>query len=697
MVHLVHDGISVVIDVSGGVPTIAHWGARLDAPDAQRIAAMTNRPTTHGSLDVVPALQIVPQHSLGSQARPGLQGHRPGGRDWAPRFSSCDVHTTAHSVTTSSRDTFAKLRLDTHIELDASGALCVSATVTNEGDSRYLLDALTVSLPVPSSARDLTTYSGRWSRESTLHRQTITHGAWTTENRTGRTSHEYPPTLWWSTTDAREWSGEVWGVHLAHSGNHAVLAEVLPDGRRYAQLGELLMPGEVCLDPGESYTTPKVVGAYGASGFTSASWVLHRHVRSVAPKVAVRKVLLNTWEATYFNHDTAALSALADAAADLGIERFVLDDGWFGARRNDQAGLGDWVVSRDVYPQGLTPLITHVRSRGMDFGIWIEPEMVNRDSDIVRAHPDWVLHASNYEPVMARHQLLLDLTNEHAFSQVFTQLDALLRDHDIAFVKWDMNRPLIHASAADGAAGAHRQTLAFHRLLDALRTAHPQVEFESCASGGGRIDYAVLSRTVRVWTSDCNDPLERQHIQRGTGMWVPNEMLGMHVGAKQSHTTGRSQSIEFRALTALFGWMGVECDPQKLNDHDRSVLRAAIALHKQHRALLHSGDAVRFDLDDDTAMAHGVYAADRHSALLAYVQLQTSPWLVVPRWRIPGLKPERNYTVTWVPLGRTAGIGHTQPEWMTTPLTCTGRELSILGLQPPSLWPESGMLVHITS
>ena len=209
MVHLVHDGISVVIDVSGGVPTIAHWGARLDAPDAQRIAAMINRHTTHGSLDVVPALQIVPQHSLGSQARPGLQGHRPGGRDWAPRFSSCDVHTTAHSVTTSSRDTFAKLRLDTHIELDASGALCVSATVTNEGDSRYLLDALTVSLPVPSSARDLTTYSGRWSRESTLHRQTITHGAWTTENRTGRTSHEYPPTLWWSTTDAREWSGEV--------------------------------------------------------------------------------------------------------------------------------------------------------------------------------------------------------------------------------------------------------------------------------------------------------------------------------------------------------------------------------------------------------------------------------------------------------------------------------------------------------
>ena len=697
MVHLVHDDVSVVIDVSGGVPAIVHWGASLEAPDAQRLASMTRRPTTHGSLDVAPDLQIVPQHSLGSQARPGLQGHRPGGRDWAPRFSSCDVQTTARSVTTSSRDAIAKLRLDTHIELEASGALCVSATVTNEGDSRFLLDALTVSLPVPSSARDLTTYSGRWSRESAMHRQTIDHGAWTSENRTGRTSHEYPPTVWWSTTDAREWSGEVWGVHLAYSGNHAVLAEVLPDGRRYAQLGELLMPGEVCLDPGASYTTPKVVGAYGANGFTSASWVLHRHVRSVTPTIPVRKVLLNTWEATYFNHDTAALSALADAAADLGIERFVLDDGWFGARRNDRAGLGDWVVSREVYPQGLAPLIAHVKSRGMDFGIWIEPEMVNRESDLVRAHPDWVLHAVDYEPVMARHQLLLDLTNEQAFAHVFAQLDALLRDHDIAFVKWDMNRPLIHASAADGAAGAHRQTLAFYRLLDSLRTAHPRVEFESCASGGGRIDHAVLSRAVRVWTSDCNDPLERQHIQRGTGMWVPNEMLGMHVGAKQAHTTGRSHSIELRTLTALFGWMGVECDPQKLNDHDRSVLREAIALHKQHRALLHSGDAVRFDLDDNTALAHGVFAADRRTALLAYVQLQTSPWLVVPRWRITGLDPERTYTVSHLPLGRLGGIGHTQPEWMTTPLTCTGRELAVVGLQPPSLWPETGMLVHVTS
>jgi len=699
MVHLVHKHVSVVIDVSGGVPSLVHWGAPLSSPDAATLATMTARPLTHGSLDSVPPLQIVPQHSLGVQARPGLQGHRPGGRDWAPRFSECEVHSTSRSVTTVSHDRVAKLRLETSIELTESGALRASASITNEGDTRFLLDALTISLPVPSSARDLTTYSGRWSRESSTHRQTIDHGAWTTENRSGRTSHEYPPTLWWSTVDAREWSGEAWGCHLAWSGNHSLLAEVMPDGRRYAQLGELLMPGEVCLDPGSSYATPVVVGAYSSGGFTPSSWVMHAHARDAARGAppTVRKVLLNTWEATYFDHDTEKLKALADAAANIGIERFVLDDGWFGARRNDRAGLGDWVVSREVYPQGLAPLIAHVRSRGMDFGIWVEPEMVNRDSDLMRAHPEWVLHSPDYEPVMARHQLLLDLTNEAAFAHIYGQLDALLRDHDIAFVKWDMNRPLIHASAADGVAGAHRQTLAFYRLLDALRAAHPRVEFESCASGGGRIDHAVLSRTVRAWTSDCNDPLERQRIQRGVGMWVPNEILGMHVGARVSHTTGRSQSIEMRAITAMFGWMGVECDPRKLDDRERDVLRQAIALHKQHRELLHGGLTVRFDLDDDTALAHGVLRAGRREALLAYVQMRTSPWLVAPRWRIHGLDPERTYTVTHVPLGRLGGIGHTLPEWMNSPLRCTGRELAVVGLQPPSMWPESGMLVHLAS
>lgn len=705
MVHLVHDGVSVVVDVSGGVPAIVHWGAALSAPDASTMSALTDRPTTHGSLDVVPKLEVVPQHSLGSMARPGLLGHRPGGRDWSPRFSTCEVSATPTSVETVSVDSVSQLRLTVRLHLATSGALRVVARVTNEGESRWLLQALTVSVPMPAHARDLSTYTGRWSREACVHRRTLDHGAWTAENRTGRTSHEYPPVVWCSTTDAREWSGEVWGIHLAWSGNHAMLAEVMPDGRRYVQAGELLAPGEVCLQPGESYDTPEMIAAYSGSGFTPASWVMHRDVRDrVAANAPTssnatvnRPVLLNTWEATYFDHDTEKLQGLATAASALGIERFVLDDGWFGERRHDRAGLGDWEVSTAVYPEGLAPLIRHVRSLGMDFGIWVEPEMANPESDLLRRHPEWVLHSQDYDPVLARQQVVVDLTNPEAFRHIHDRLHELLRDHDIAFVKWDMNRPLIHAQTADGVAATRLQTLALYRMIDHLRAAHPSVQFESCASGGGRIDHAVLSRTSRVWTSDCNDPLERQHIQRGVGMWVPNEMLGMHIGAQRSHTTGRSQSIEFRALTALFGWMGVECDPRSFSDHERSVVSETVALHKQHRSLLHEGDAVRFDLDDASALAHGVYAHDRSEALLAFVQLSTSPWLVVPRWRIPGLVPERSYTVSHVPMGRLGGIGRSLPEWMTRPTTVTGRELAIVGLQPPSLWPESGVLVHLRS
>lgn len=696
-VHLVHGDVSVVVDVAGGVPAIMHWGASIKAPNTDVLQRMTARQTTHGSLDVAPALQMVPQHSLGSMARPGVLGHRPGGRDWSPRFETCEVSVNDTMLQTVARDATAGLCLRTRLELRPSGALHAQATLINEGNSRWLLDALTVTMPMPAHARDLTTYTGRWSREAVPHRQTLDHGAWTMENRTGRTSHEYPPTVWCSTTDAREWIGEVWGVHLAWSGNHAFLVEVMPDGRRYVQVGELLAPGEVCLAPGESYSTPVMVGAYGSMGFNTASWVMHRDVRSAMAMQGPRKVLLNTWEATYFDHDSEKLKALADAAAKIGIERFVLDDGWFGERRNDQAGLGDWVVSNAVYPDGLTPLIDHVRSLGMDFGIWVEPEMANLESDLVRRHPEWVAHPQHYQPVLARHQVVVDLTNPAAYEHIRSHLHALLADHEISFVKWDMNRPLIHATTATGAAATRLQTLALYRLIDELRAAHPRVEFESCASGGGRIDHAVLSRTVRVWTSDCNDPLERQSIQRGVGMWIPNEVLGMHIGARKSHTTGRTHSIEMRAVSALFGWLGLECDPRTFDDHEEQVVRETIALHKRHRTLLHTGDAVRFDLDDTSALAHGVYAADRSEAILAYVQLSTSSWLVPPRWRIIGLDPDRRYSVSHVPLGRLSGIGRSLPEWMARPITATGHELAVVGLQPPSLWPESGMLVHLRS
>ena len=313
---------------------------------------------------------------------------------------------------------------------------------------------------------------------------------------------------------------------------------------------------------------------------------------------------------------------LADAAADLGIERFVLDDGWFGSRRDDTKGLGDWRVSEDVYPDGLTPLIGHVTGLGMEFGIWVEPEMVNPDSDVFRAHPDWALISDGYEPVLGRQQLVLDLGNPAAFAFIDEHLDALLRDHDIAYVKWDMNRDHIQGSGRDGAAGTHVQTVALYRLLDVLRAKHPTVEFESCASGGARIDHEILRRTERVWTSDCNDALERQTIQRGASMLIPPEVMGAHIGPT-TVTHDRTHPVpvvpgRHRSVRAPRGRVERHRSPRQ----DRTALRAVIAMHKEHRELLHTGDTVRFSTDP-AFNAHGVYARDRSQAIVSFAQLTT--------------------------------------------------------------------------
>ncbi len=489
----------------------------------------------------------------------------------------------------------------------------------------------------------------------------------------------------------------MWGAHLAWSGNHCGLAERLPDGRRYLQMGELLHPGELSLEPGQSYRTPEVIGVHSDTGLTAATQQFHRSLRArVTHPKSPRPVLVNTWEAVYFDHDFDTLCQLADRAAQIGIERFVLDDGWFGSRRDDTSGLGDWWVSPDAHPNGLGPLIEHVTALGMQFGIWVEPEMVNPDSDLYRAHPEWTLTTDGYEPVLARHQLVLDLAQPGAFEHVLEQLDTLLGDHDISYLKWDMNRDHIGGSGAGGAAGTHAQTLAVYRLLDELRLRHPGVEIESCSSGGARIDHEILRRTERVWTSDCNDALERQTIQRGASMLIPPELMGAHIGPPRSHTTGRRQGLAFRAATALFGHLGVESNLLSLTDGELGLLGETIALHRHFRPLLHGGDAVRFDTDE-AYCAHGVYATDRAEALVSFAVLSSALSLTPPPLRLPGLDPSRRYRVEHVRLpAERLGPNRVLPAWMANGATVTGSELAHIGIQLPALHPESAFILHIT-
>jgi alpha-galactosidase len=376
----------------------------------------------------------------------------------------------------------------------------------------------------------------------------------------------------------------------------------------------------------------------------------------------------------------------------------VLDDGWFGGRRNERAGLGDWVVSDQAWPEGLGPIVEHVRGLGMDFGLWFEPEMLNADSDLYRAHPDWVLAVPGRPAPEFRHQLVLDVGRPDVRDHLFGQISAILSAYPIGYVKWDHNRHLGDGAAGDraGAAGVHRQTEGFYQLLDRLRAAHPHVEWESCASGGGRLDLGVLERVQRVWTSDLTDALSRQQIQRWSVQLAAPEYLGAHVSAPANHQTGRRLSLDFRAATAFFGDFGVEWDVTSASAADRARLGEWIALYKRYRALLHSGRVVRADSPSPVHRIHGVLSPDRAEAVLAYVQLDESVHDPVP-FVVPGLDPQRRYRATRIApedAGERLRESPADP-WRGEGLELPGAVLAAVGLPAPERRPLTCLIVHL--
>ena len=395
-------------------------------------------------------------------------------------------------------DDVARLRLLLLVELLPGGVLRSRARVTNLAATAYQLDDLVLAYPVPPVTRELLDLSGRWGRERSPQRRGFTVGVHLREGRRGRTGADAATVLHAGTPGFGFAQGEVWGVHTGWSGNHTHYAERLATGEQVVGGGELLLPGEVVLTEGESYTSPWVYGSYG-TGLDAVARRFHRYLRSRPQHPATpRPVTLNTWEAVYFDHRLEPLVELAEKAAAIGVERFVLDDGWFGSRRDDHAGLGDWWVSPEVWPQGLHPLVDRVTQLGMQFGLWVEPEMVNLDSDIARAHPEWVMATGGRTPVPSPHQQVLNLGIPECYAHIRDALFAILAEYDIAYLKWDHNRDLVDAgSHPDGHPGVHAQTLAVYRLLDELRAAHPRLEIESCSSGGGRVDLGILQRTDR--------------------------------------------------------------------------------------------------------------------------------------------------------------------------------------------------------
>ncbi len=631
---------TVVLEFKHGrIPEIVHWGTRLpDDVDLVHLVRAMETPVPHGLLDTGEALSLLPQLGSGFTGHPAVQVQR-GNSDTITNFGLTEYHADRSQIAFTLTDTDLAATLHLKLSLDQRTSVLTSQiSMTNTGADGLQLDWL-AGLTLPTEFADLLHFNGRWALEFQQLRHYLASGQLTKENRTGRTSHHSPPFLIAGEKGFAEHHGAVIALHLAWSGNHRLIAERLRDGRIQLQAGVLLAPGEISLKRGESWHSPAVHVARGERGLNDVSRKFHAFVRQKIVPAGIyskpRPVHFNTWEAVYFEHDVEKLKQLADLAADVGVERFVLDDGWFKGRIHDKAGLGDWEVDRNKYPDGLAPLIRHVIARGMEFGLWVEPEMVNSDSDLMRAHPDWILGIHGRNQPLGRAQYILDLTRPEVFETIFQQLDALLRQYPISYLKWDANRDVSHGFSA-GRPASFAQTQALYRLLDRVRDAYPEVEIEACASGGARADYAMLSRAERIWTSDCNDPYDRQMIQRGFSIFFPPEVMGCHIGPRRAHTTGREASTAFRAYTAFFGHMGIEANLLSLSAQERAQVAAIIREHKRWRDHLSHAQILRLEHDDSAIC--GFVAIDQLVALVSVAHLGSSPYPLLAPLRIPGLK-----------------------------------------------------------
>ncbi len=694
-VRLDGDALTLVFALEeGGAADLAYLGARLpEGEDLAMLAAASARGRHESQPDVPPVPGLLPERKAGWSGTPAIRLSERCEHsciELATDFRLAAWEQNPTELILYYVDTLFDLEIDQRWWIGAAGMVFTNAMIMNPEKRNFVLDRLNaLCLPIPSRFTRLTSFSGRWAGEMREDSRPIAPDGWSRASVCGKPG--FGGGNWLILEDPS--SGEVLGAHLAWSGDHDARIDAdkvgSADGRAMLQMGAAWGGGEVDLGHALSYATPTAMFTFAPDRSTLAQR-FHEHTRAqVLPgrkDWGPRKVHLNSWEALGFNLTEPALIALAEDAASLGIERFVLDDGWFGGRRDDTSSLGDWTVSPDVLPQGLAPLIDRVHALGMDFGLWVEPEMVSPDSDLYRAHPDWCLHLEGRERPTMRGQLALNLARPEVVDHLFAALDALLREYRIAYLKWDHNRDLFPSATG--------QTEGFYALLDRLRTAHPHVEIESCSSGGGRIDYGVLARTHRVWPSDNNDAIERLRIIPAWSQFLPLEVLGSHVGPSPNPITGRRISMDFRAKVAIFGHMGVEADPARMSEDERAILTAHIALYKAWREVLHQGALWRLSHPDPSVTGMMVTHGDKALALVA--QTAFSPVFDAAPVRLTGLEPEARYRVTlpepWPPKAR-----HylANPDVWRTGLTLSGSALMTQGLALPLTHPETAWLIAL--
>lgn len=719
---------SVVIEFSSHeAPLWRYWGKRLQHWHGQGAYMLRDtRPLKTNILDFDQPLSICVGLGLGWFCAPSVLAHRAG-QDCFVQFTQAryEYHVQDNALTLYLVDSVTRIEVQQHIRLDKdTDVLSMRSVLVNRDDRadgapldvQWLAAA---TLPLDTRCATVQSYKGQWANEFLVCKDSLEQGTWRRDSRRGRNGHDQFPGSLVLTHESGLHEGLVYAAQLAWSGNHSQLIERLPDGGLQWQLGEWLAPGELRLQAGQELASPEVVAVCSPHGLNGVAQAFHAAARARVqwPGGAMRSrpVHLNTWEAIYFDHKPEVLSELARSAAAIGVERFVLDDGWFPAREHDRAGLGDWWPDPAKYPYGLAPLAAEVESLGMEFGLWVEPEMVNPDSQLFRDHPDWALQVAGRPLQTGRHQLVLDISRADVQDYLFDKLHKLLQSSPIRYLKWDMNRDMSAAVQGAGTglhhhagrAAYHAHSHALYALLGRLRKAHPGVEIESCSSGGARIDMGILPYVHRYWASDTNDALKRIDVQRGFMQFLPPELMGAHVGPVPTHTTGRTQALPFRAAVALQGHFGVECDVRQLSPVEANELAAWIAMYKNLRPILHQGrtwqgtcgDSVCWQAYALPAKAAGAQQVER--CIVMVYRLQPTVHTYTPALRLPMLDAASSYRVHRIDPQPGHVFHHATSAAVfeqieTGQFTCMGEWLNQVGLPLPRMKAEQAMVLELT-
>jgi len=657
---------------------VVYWGPSLpNDTDLPSLLDAHQMDVTGGMLDQNPPLSICPEALQNFAGQVGMHLRNNLGEQLFPKFCLKKVKATKNNITLNYHDKSLGLAYTARFEMHPDTGV-ITASASLEADELHDLNWLAAPVvAAPQNATEMMDFSGRWCGEFQSVITPWSPGARLRENPTGRSGHEHFPALIMPETGTTNTHGNAYAMTYGWAGGHRMIAEELPDGRRQVQFGHA--SGTHRSKAREFHTAPLYL-TFSDQGFNGCAIAMQRHVRDqILPKLPPRRVHYNCWEAVYFDHKIDQLQDIANRASDLGAERFVLDDGWFGLRDDDTTSLGDWWVDARKYPNGLNPLIDHVKSLGMDFGIWFEPEMINAESETYRNHPEWALGAT--DQILGRQQMVLDMANPEVQEYLFDRISAVLAHHDISYVKWDHNRVLPLADVA--------QTHGTYALMDRLRATFPHVEIESCASGGGRLDYGILERTQRVWLSDSNDALERAKIQHNAALFLPSCVTGSHVGPRHCHTSGRVFSMELRAWTAAQRHMGFEMNPTELTPDEAKVLRSVTDWYKANRYWMMSGDIYRLDSSDARVIAEMQIA--RNGSQFATFVTKTDPSSqILPRpVRLTGLDPSAMYRLKLTSPEQTQNLSRGTTKIKTAPMIQSGAYLMNHGINLPWDFPAS--------